>query len=327
MKNKVKFILPICIVAMLVVYSLITFSMRDRMPGNTKVNGIDCSFLSYKSASEKLTQNIETRNITLTNAGENVKTINAGEYASLSFSSETMNQIGSSVSIPERLLFFLYKFDYEKEPEIIINSESLNMLLKTLGGTDKPQNAYIAKEYGEFIIVPEKNGNIIDSVTASKIITDAIRENKNEVDISEAFIKAGILSTDEELNKKKDTLNTDFNFKIKFVYKDGVSAKTTVLIGDELYSLYKTDKYGVPYVDNNGQYEVDRNAVKEYVETIIPEDYSDKTNETTMQETSNNGEGLHISAAAKTREEKVKEQTEMLIKALKGHTNVNLIIE
>lgn len=277
MKNK-KILLPIFVAALVVFYCIMIFATRNRLPGNTYINGKDCSFMKCDYAADFLTEKIPSRKIVMKNGSETIGEIDVKDYAAMSFKEETIKEISDKTPISDRLLFFLFRFQYDIEPEVIVSSEAINELVKQFGGTEKPVNAYIArdKDTYEFVIVPEVNGNSIDSYTAEDILIDAIENNASEANINCAFIKAGILSTDERLINKTNKLNEDFSdLVIKFVFKNGVSTKTTVLQDKELYDMYKSDEYGVPYISEDGEYEIDSKLAKEFVEKLVPEDYEE----------------------------------------------------
>lgn len=320
---------PVLLLLGIAVYILIILLMKDRMPGSTYINGKNVSFMTYDTAAKELTEDIAARKISLKNGEEVIGEIDAKEYATISIKEETLKSVGDKVPLIDRLLFFAYGFHYDIEPQVVVNKESINSLVKEFGGTDVPSNAYVARKENtsEFVIIPEKDGNMIDSYTAEDIITKAIEDNKSEAYIDNAFIKAGVLSSDERLIKKRDKLNIDFaDMSVKFVYKNGVSTKTTVLKDEELFSLYQTDEYGVPYISESEEYEIDSKLAKEYVNSIVPEDYEEyiadaKPSVDGDKDVEAKGPDKTVDKAAEKsqeelRDEKVSELTEWLIETL-----------
>lgn len=327
MKQKKTIIIAIAFVLLIGIYCFAILSI-NRVPGGTYINGKSCSFMDYGEAAKLLTESVESRKIVIKNGAEVIGEINAEDYAAMSFREETIEAISKQRSAMDKLLFFLYKVEYDMEPEVLVSSEAINNMVKEFGGTTAPINAYIAKEddSNTFVVVKEENGNMVDSYTAETIITEAIEDNLQEVDISNAFVKAGVLATDERLVNKCEKLNKDFDgLVIKLVYKDGASAKTTVLQDEELMGMYKVDEHGVPYISEEEEYEVDSKLVREYVESVVPEDYeeyvqlSEEENTDKSDKTDKNADKTDVLNEEKpkdTRAEKINELTEWLIESL-----------
>lgn len=337
-KNKLKRIIaPIIPVVLIAAYCIFVLSLKDRLPGNTFINGTDCSFMKYNEAADALTKNIPKRTVKMFNGEEEIGEIDVSDYASLSFRPETISAIAKNATVTDKLFYFVYRSSYDLEPEVIVSSEALNSLVKEFGGTIEPVNAYIKRnDEGIFEIVPEENGNSIDAYTAEDILTKTIEDNLPEADISNAFVKAGILSTDDRLVEKCNKLNNDFEeLVIKFVYKNGASTKTTVLQDEELFAMYKTDENGVPYINDAEEYEIDSILAREFVEKIVPENYgeseqigeeinaaSKKTQKNTKNNKTEDAE-KDYKLTAINRENKIQELVEWLVDSLSKHKSGN----
>lgn len=263
MKKKIILIIPILIILSYVIF---IFSTRDRMIGNMKINNIDCSFKNYDEIISLLEKNISQPKISIKNGDEELTSLNVSTYCKFSYDKDTIKAINDEIPIYERFVFFIFNYEKNISPTVSIDEKALNQVLIDSNGTTFPENAYIKYDKNEqkYIIVPETEGNVIDTEAASELIANAIANEQYSIDIRDTFIKAGILSDNTELLEELEKLNNSFNFSI--TYEIGTEK---VPISKDIYlDWFEKDSNGIPLLDDDGNYAVNKEKVSLFVDSL-----------------------------------------------------------
>jgi hypothetical protein len=146
-----------------------------------------------------------------------------------------------------------------------VDEEALNQCLIDINGSEYPESAYVKFIDGSFQIIPETEGNVLDTEAATEVIKNAIKNNETIADVSNCYIKASVLSDNEELVTKCDELNEKFNFTITYdMPEDG----KLVLDSEVICKFYKVDDNGIPYIDDDGNYVLEEDAIATYVKEL-----------------------------------------------------------
>lgn len=257
------------IISVIAAYSSVILMKKDVFPGNTTINDKSFSYANTEQVVNELKKSTEYKEIKVLNNEEKITTIDTKEYLDVEYNKEELDSFLDNISIIERLLFFLYDFDYHIEPQINIIDNKFAELVEIIDSGEEPQNAYVRYDNKTemFVIEPETQGNQVDKDTASKLIKEAAIKGKNSVNISETYVKAGVLSQDESLNKYLEKLNNDFSFVIKYTIGIGDNKSVIELKGKELIDLYERDENGVPYTSGES-YEVNKKNVEKFIKNI-----------------------------------------------------------
>lgn len=200
--------------------------LTDRFPENTTYNGID---ISNKTLSEVENSIEELKN------SYKIKVQTLGDEIDIKGS-----DIGIEVKVTEELKFFMgeckgtiwpikiklegrefngYNVSYDKEAlnKILNQSEYISQEKIAV----ESENAYISKELsstGEWTIVPEVQGSIIDQDRLDKVMEEKIEKLSDRVNIVEegVYVEPDITSTNVELNKNLESLNASTSFNISY---------------------------------------------------------------------------------------------------------------
>lgn len=264
MKKKSTLIISI-IMVLLITYISCSFAMKDKMVGGMTINGINCSFMEYDVIDEFLEKNINMEQLKITSNDEVLYVLDTKEYCTYDIDVEKIKAINESIPFIERLLFFVFDYENNIEPEVTIDEEALNKCLLSSNGTKEPENAYIkyVEESSSFEIIPEVYGDILDTEEATRLICENIANNNFSIDISKAYIMPGILSDNEEIVAECNKLNEDFNFSITYIIGENEES----IEKNDLLNMFKKDSLGIPYVENN-KYVVDKEKVDEFIKNL-----------------------------------------------------------
>lgn len=295
---KKRILLIIIPIIILVTYIIGIYLTKDRMIGNMKINGINCSFMNYEDVVSLLEENIEQPAISIMNGETELTKLDVSSYCKFSYDINIIKEINEEIPFYERLIFYAFNFEKNIQPEVSIDEEALNQVLIDSNGSTYPENAYIKynNETGNYEIIPETQGDVIETEAATKIISEAISNNDYSVDISSSYIKAGVLEDNPELNEKLQELNNSFNFSITYQ----VGTEEIVVNKNVYFDWFEKDNNGVPLLDDNGNYAIKKDKIKEYVKDLankyntVGKPYEFKTHTEDIVEVTNGTYGYEV---------------------------------
>ena len=223
---------------------------------NTKIEGVDCSFLNIEKAIEKIIQekgeqkvafhflNGKTYEIALKDLDMKIdkeEVSNIFEKQHLSFDSSRIYELNGFISVKEeKLKEFLGTLAELQEENMI-----------------EPQNAYISWNETEFYIQKEVEGNVINFEEALKFALNQIKNDKKQIDFSE-ITKRFPETMEKDLLPEKDELNAILKSSINFELTDG----NIVTLDSNIIKNWI-------YQDETGKYKFDvENGVVEFVENL-----------------------------------------------------------
>lgn len=123
---------------------------------------------------------------------------------------------------------------------------------------EEAKDAYISFNMGQFVIIPEKEGNQLDLEQTYQLIVKSIDQGKKQLDLREedCLLKPSVTSEDSGLLAELENLNYLSEMEITYDFQD----RTEVLDGKTIQSWFAV-KEGEPIV-------LDRRDVQDYVDTL-----------------------------------------------------------
>ena len=191
---------------------------------STVINGVDCSFLSVESATNKLEKTMKNAEIKFKFAeGKEYKCL--GTYFNFKVTDENLlaDALMNQNTAEEEQINFnvdnLYSVDEQKVKEYL---SSLSIFKQ--GNMVKPENASL--EYDEksksMVIKPEKYGNEINLDTACDFMLDALKKGETVIDFTKITnVNPAILSTDQKLKEEQQAINAVLSSTIEYTLYDG----------------------------------------------------------------------------------------------------------
>ena len=118
-----------------------------------------------------------------------------------------------------------------------------------------PENAYVAFQDGQFVIVPETQGSMLDETKALQALEDAVSDSKTEVDFSklDVYQKAAVTKDDPTLQATLSECNNYTKASITYTFGD----QTEVLDGNTIKDWLQFDE--------NGQFVKNDDALKQKI--------------------------------------------------------------
>lgn len=232
---------------------------------NTVINGIDASGKSVEEVKALIASEIDGYVLTIEERDGETEQI-AGDDIGLH--SEFDGSLETLLEAQEPMKWWSLQKEektYEIETMVVYEEE---LLMEKVDGlrcfseelVKAPENAYLSDYVSGqgYAIVPETRGNLLVKETAVAGIVDAIHNLQPSVSFEEldAYEKAEITSTDEELVKVADSLNKQAGVTVTYQFGD----KTEVLNGDTIHAWLS--------VNADKTIGLDRDAVAAYVKSL-----------------------------------------------------------
>lgn len=236
-KNKIKKIVILIILMIFVIgccmYAGISYYYSYHFFYGTTINGIDSSNKTAYEVEQEIAGKKENYTIqvrarmqdpqAITGKDIDYKYVSSGAVLQLLKTQKSWEWIGSLFEIKNYMVQEETSFNREKLEEQV---NSLNCAKKE--NQIAPENAYVSFVNSEFTIVPETEGNELNTKEAYQMICRAIDNDAAEVDLEsdpKAYKKADVTKESSELQNMVNT------------YKNLTKANITYTFGDETVTL------------------------------------------------------------------------------------------
>lgn len=249
---------------MILFFSIPAFlCLQGRLPLFITVNNYYGGGKTVDDMYNRMMKDIEPVEIKITNGEEVLKTVKSSDFCRYYYEKKELEKLTTLKHHMEGIII---------SKEVIlpvlsdIDEDKMNQLLEELNGTTSSENAYIACDLSSssYIIIPDKTGTIFDKEEVRKKLEEAVKKcTDTSVDISSAFITAGVTADNKELVEKKDSLNKIFSTEI--LYK--TAENEILLTSKEYFNWIEKDEKGIPYMDGE-QYAFKEELVDEFIQTL-----------------------------------------------------------
>lgn len=230
---------------------------------NTYIDGQNVSYHTVKSV----------KNTIDTYMSEYTLSVNGREHASFVIRPEdidmTIQAVSNEKSIKKKqngFLWFLYlnnkRKDYKTSYEVTYDKEKLYQFLKDQDcmqekNMEKPKDAYVAVEKSEAVIVPETEGDYLDTDKVQEVVTMALEQVKDTVDLDEeaCYENAEITADSKEIADRKKALETYLAVQIDYSI-------------DRISWTLDASTFGSWLYYDNGKWKFKKKSVQAYVKQL-----------------------------------------------------------
>ena len=236
-KNKIMKIVVMLIVMILVmswcVYAGISYYYSYHFFLGTTINGIDSSNKTAYEVEQEIAGKKDNYVIQVSARMQEPQTITGKDIDYQYVSSGEILQLLKTQKPWEWIRGFFETKNYMVQEETVFSREKLEEQVSSLNCAKKenqiaPENAYVSFANSEFTIVPETEGNELNTKEAYQMICRAIDNDAAEVDLEsdpKAYKKADVTKESSELQNMVNT------------YKNLTKANITYTFGDETVTL------------------------------------------------------------------------------------------
>ena len=232
---------------------------------NTTINGVDASKKTIDEVKSLIASQIDGYTLTLNQRGGVTEQITKED---INLHSEFDGSLEEILSAQKPLQWWSHRKQETEHQIATMIAYDENLLQQKISSLQcfneeniiPPSDAYISDYIpGEgYQVIPETPGNQLEQEVVEAGITLAIKNLKEELSFEElnAYVKPGITSTDETLNKVADSLNKHVNVTVTYQFGD----KTEVLSGDTIHDWIS--------VNADKTIGLDRDKVAAYVKSL-----------------------------------------------------------
>lgn len=264
-KNKIMKIVVMLIVMILVmsccVYAGISYYYSYHFFLGTTINGIDSSNKTAYEVEQEIAGKKDNYVIQVSARMQEPQTITGKDIDYQYVSSGEILQLLKTQKPWEWIRGFFETKNYMVQEETVFSREKLEKQVSSLNCAQKenqiaPENAYVSFVNSEFTIVPETEGNELNTKEAYQMICRAIDNDAAEVDLEsdpKAYKKADVTKESSELQNMVNT------------YKNLTKANITYTFGDETVTLDGNTIKNWLQFDEKGQLLPDDGAFRQHV--------------------------------------------------------------
>ncbi len=247
--------------ALILIYCLIARSYRTRFLRNTTINGFEVGKLTAEETETILKESVEKYKLTLQFQDGKKETLSGSDLGLTYISS---GEVQTLLDSQKRMSWLSHLFgktsSYEVETSYEFDSSEVEAAISALPEFQEdqivhPQDAYIElKDLEEFVIVPEENGNELNSSVVFEEAETAIRHGVKTLDLTEtddAYLRPDVLSSDESLLEQLDDLNSYISTTVTMILDDGQKSRVRETVSkNTLISWLSTDEDGSYVIDS-----------------------------------------------------------------------------
>ena len=251
-KNKIMKIVVMLIVTILVmsccVYAGISYYYSYHFFYGTTINGIDSSNKTAYEVEQEIAGKKDYYVIQVSARMQEPQTITGKDIDYQYVSSGEILQLLKTQKPWEWIRGFFETKNYMVQEETFFSREKLEEQVNSLNCAKKenqiaPENAYVSFVNSEFTIVPETEGNELNTKEAYQMICRAIDNDAAEVNLEsdpKAYKKAGVTKESSELQNMVNMYNSLAKANITYTFGD----ETVTLDGNTIKNWLQFDEKG-----------------------------------------------------------------------------------
>ena len=236
-------------------YGGISYYFADRFFEGTWINGIDCSQKTAYEVEQLMEEKLSEYSIEVSSRNIVAQTIRGEDIDYQYISTGEILQLLKQQKPYEWFKGLYEQKSYTVSENVGYNKTLLQEQLKSLNCAQtenqvEPENAYVAFQNDQFVIVPETEGSKLNIKEAYKILDAAVEANESSIDFSdtpEAYVSAEVTQDDPELQSALEACNNYTKASITYTFGD----QSTTLDGNTIKDWLQFDEKGQLVWDDN----------------------------------------------------------------------------
>lgn len=237
-------------------YAGIGFYYRTHFFEHATINGTDVSDLTAAEAKERLAASVENYTLTIKARDEKTGTISGSDIRyQLVADAEIQGFLDQQNALAWLPKYFGAGDAYTMEVSTSYDKALLQHVetkldcLKTDTMT-APEDAHLALQDGQYVIVPEVEGNTLDLQKVDKVLQEAIEAGCTEVDLDAdgCYVTPSVRSTDGSLKAQAAIMNKYSSVTVTYDMGGGV---TEVLDAATTAGWFSLNEDGQPVIDRS----------------------------------------------------------------------------
>ncbi|MBU5480051.1 L,D-transpeptidase/peptidoglycan binding protein [Blautia sp. MSJ-19] len=236
-------------------YGAVSYYFADRFFEGTWINGVDCSQMTAYEVEDAFKQKFQSYSIEVSSRNLAAQSISGQDISYQYLSTGEVLALLKQQKPYEWIRGLYEQKSYTVSENTGYNKTQLQEQLKALEcakaeNQTEPENAYVAYQDGQFVIVPETEGSKLDIKAAYQVLNEAVSEGKTSIDFNdtpEAYVSADVRSDSPELQSALEACNNYTKASITYTF----GTQTTTLNGDTIKDWLQFDEKGQLIWDDN----------------------------------------------------------------------------
>ena len=236
-------------------YAAASYYFADRFFEGTWINGVNCSQMTAAEVENLFKQKFENYTIEVSARDQAPQTISGADISYQYLSTGEVLKLLKQQKPYEWIKGLYEQKSYTVSENTGYNRTQLQEQLKTLScaqaeNQTEPENAYVAYQNGQFVIVPETVGSKLNIKEAYKVLNAAVDAGQTSVNFSdtpEAYVNAEVTQDDPALQSALEACNNYTKASITYTF----GSQTTTLNGDTIKDWLQFDEKGQLIWDDN----------------------------------------------------------------------------
>ena len=236
-------------------YGGISYYFTDRFFEGTWINGVDCSQKTAYEVEQLMAEKLSEYSIEVSSRNIAAQTIRGEDIDYQYMSTGEILQLLKKQKPYEWIRGLYEQKSYTVSENVGYNKTLLQEQLKSLNCAQaenqvEPENAYVALQDNQFVIVPETEGSKLNIKEAYKLLDAAVEANEASIDFSDnqdAYVSAEVTQDDPALQSALEACNNYTKASITYTFGD----QSTTLDGNTIKDWLQFDEKGQLVWDDN----------------------------------------------------------------------------
>lgn len=236
-------------------YGGISYYFADRFFEGTWINGVDCSQKTAYEVEQLMKEKLSKYSIEVSSRNVAPQAINGEDIDYQYMSTGEILELLKKQKPYEWVKGLYEQKSYTVSENVGYNKTLLQEQLKSLSCAQaenqvEPENAYVAFQNNQFVIIPETEGSKLNIKEAYKFLDAAVEANESSIDFSdtpEAYVSAEVTQDDPALQSALEACNNYTKASITYTFGD----QSTTLDGNTIKDWLQFDEKGQLVWDDN----------------------------------------------------------------------------
>lgn len=229
-------------------YAGASYYFSDRFFEGTWINGVNCSQMTAYEVENLFKQKFQDYSIEVSSRGLDPQTIAGDQIDYQYLSTGEVLKLLQQQKPYEWIKGMYEQKSYTVSENTGYNKTKLQEQLKSLNcaqaeNQTAPENAYVAFQDGQFVIVPETEGSKLNIKQAYQVLDAAVESGQTSVnfaDTPEAYVSADVTQNDQALQSALEACNNYTRASITYTFGD----RTETLDGNTIKDWLQFDEKG-----------------------------------------------------------------------------------
>lgn len=265
-KNAKKLVLGVLVAYVAIMalgYMGVSYYFSSHFLKGTTISGIDCSSKTATQVKKKIQKQLGQYKLRIAELDGKTETIQATQIDLTYVDDNKVDELLKEQEQWKWITAFSSKKTYELAVTTTYDEKKLKEVLDDMSCFQEenvvaPKDACLKEQNGEYVIVPEEEGNTLDRTKVEKAVKDAIESGKTEINLEElgCYEKPSVWKDDPDLIAERDAKNQLLKVDITYDFGDRSETVDGSVVKDWLIR------------DSDGNWTVDESKAADYVQQL-----------------------------------------------------------